>query len=103
MKPAVNPEPADAEEDADAEQRDAVIERIAREVVGRRMETPAILFLEMHKPLSFVASQGVLVGAPVFAPFFGIKNVEVASRLMANRGNVELLIRRIEELAAERK
>jgi hypothetical protein len=63
------------------------------------METPAILFLEMHKPLSFIASQGLVTTSPLIAPFIGIENVQIASQLLADRKNVELLIDRIEELA----
>ena len=45
------------------EERDQVIEKWARKIVGKGLETPAILFLEMHKPLTFLASQGLLVGS----------------------------------------
>ncbi len=40
------------------EERDSLIDSLAKKVADRRMETPAVLFLEMYKPLSFVASQG---------------------------------------------
>ena len=85
------------------EERDRLIDKIATGVVKRGLETPAILFLEMHKPLSFVVSQGMVVGSPLIAPFVGFDNVQIATRLMENRENVELLIRRIEGLAAERQ
>lgn len=81
--------------------RDAFIEAVARRVVQMRLEAPAIFFLEMHKPLAFVAGQALLVTSPVLAPFFGIDKVEQASEIMSDRENVERLIRRIEELAEE--
>src|SRR5438093_760959 len=77
--------------------------RIAEEVARRRMEVPAILFLEMHKPLTFLTSQGLVVGAPLIAPFVGLENVQIASRLLQDRRNVEQLIQRIEELASAGK
>jgi len=84
------------------EERDEVIEKVAKTVVKRGMETPAILFLEMHKPVSFFASQSLVVVSPFAGPFIGMDNVQVASKLMEKRENVERLIQRIEELAVAR-
>lgn len=84
------------------ERRDALIDQVAGQIVRRRMETPAILFLEMNKPVSFIASQGMVALSPFVAPFVGFQNVRLASRLFEDRQNVERLIRRIEDLAAER-
>ena len=83
------------------EERDAVIEKISRKTVEHRMATPAILFLEMHKPVSFFASQSLVILSPFTAPFVGMDNVQVASKLLEKRENVEKLIQRIEELSAE--
>jgi hypothetical protein len=85
------------------EQRDAFIEAAAQRIVKMRMEVPAIFFLEMHKPLAFVAGQSLLVATPVLAPFFGVDKVGQASAIMSERANVERLIRRIEELSEERE
>jgi len=84
------------------EERDALVERIARAVVRRRMETPAILFLEMHRPVSFIAGQSLVVLSPFVGPFVGIENVQIISRLLESRDNIDCLIRRIEELSVER-
>lgn len=78
-----------------------LIDKIASEVVKRRLEIPAILFLEMHKPLTYIASQGVVVFSPFMAPFFGFQNVQLAWKLMEKRENVENLICRIEEMSSE--
>ena len=99
--------PVESERDIDADltdkERDEMIEKIASGVVKRRMETPAIMFLELHKPLSFFGSQALIVGSPFVGPFVGIENVHRVSRLIADRNNVERLIRRIEELAVRPK
>jgi hypothetical protein len=65
------------------------------------METAAVLFLELHKPLAFLGSQALIVGSPFVGPFVGIENVHRVSKLIADRENVERLIRRIEEVALE--
>jgi hypothetical protein len=83
------------------ERRNEVIDSIARKIAGRRLETPAVLFLDMHKPLSFVASQAMLVGLPFLGMFFGAQPVADISKLLRDRENVEALIARIEEMSAE--
>lgn len=90
---------ADFGEPLSPEERDELIESIAQNIHRRGLETPAILFLEMHKPLSFFASQTLIVTSPLIAPIVGFGRVSAASRLLECRDNVELLIRRLEELA----
>jgi len=81
------------------EERDSAIDRIAAAIVQRGMETPAVLFLEMNKPITYIASQGMIVMSPFFAPFIGANNMRIATRLMEKRENIELLMRRIEDLS----
>jgi len=85
------------------EQRDAILERIAQGIVRRGMAAPAVLFLELNKPLSFVASQSLVVLTPFLAPFVGVENVHRYGRLLEKRENVERLIDRIEQLEYERQ
>lgn len=90
------------EDELSDEERDAILERIAQGIVRRGMSAPAVLFLEMNKPLSFVASQSLIVLTPFLAPFVGIENVHRYSRLLEKRENVERLIERIEQLEHEK-
>lgn len=94
------PEPTD--EELSPEERDKLIDELARKVVARRLETPAILFLEMNKPVAFIAGQSMLVASPLLAPLFGPEGVRKYSQLFGSRDNIEVLIRRIEDLADER-
>ena len=84
-------------------ERDEMIEQIAMNIHRRRLETPAILFLEMHKPLSFFASQTLIVTSPLIAPIVGFGRIAAASRLLESRDNVELLVRRLEQLASSKE
>ena len=84
------------------EERDAVLERAAREVTRRRMEVPATLALEMHRPLTFLSSQALIVFTPLLAPAFGLENLQKLTRLLHERENLDRLLDRIEELAHER-
>ncbi|MDO8587418.1 MAG: hypothetical protein Q7T82_10290 [Armatimonadota bacterium] len=92
----------DFEQELPPEEIDSIIESIAADIVRRRLETPAVLFLETHKPLSFVASQALVVSAPLLGSLFGIDKVSRYSGLLRSRDSIERLIRRIEELVAER-
>ena len=95
--------PPDPEAEArKAREIDALIEDVAKWVVGRRLETPAVLFLETHKPLSFLASQSVLVGTPLLAPLLGLERMEQYHLLLEKSENVDRLIDRIEELSEAR-
>lgn len=78
------------------EETEALIRKATEEVAKRRMQSPAILFLEMHKPLSNIAANATVVFAPFLVPFFGFDAVNDYSRLMTKRENVERLIQSIE-------
>src|SRR5437588_13118833 len=86
----------------DPDERDRILTRVADSIVRRRMEVPAVLLLEMHKPLAFVASQGIVVASPFLAPVVGLDNVQAAAQLLQSRDNVERLIQRIEDLSQDR-
>lgn len=83
-------------QDLSTEEQQAVTTRIANEIRKRGLETPAILMLEMHRPLYGVASQALLAFSPFTAPLFGLQNVRDFSRLLGNREAMDLLIQKIE-------
>lgn len=91
-----------SEDQLSAEERERLIDELAQKIVDRHMETPAIMFLEMHKPVTFLASQSMLVASPFLVPLFGAEGVEKYSRLFSSVDNVERLIERIEELSDKR-
>jgi hypothetical protein len=78
------------------EEAEELIEKAATEIEKRKMSMPAILFLEMHKPLSYIGSQAAIVLAPFIVPFVGFDLVNNYSRLFAKRENIEKLIVRLE-------
>lgn len=84
------------------DERNSLIDTLAKKAVDRRLETMAVLFLEMHKPLSFLASQTALVAMPMLGPFMGAQSVADLSKLLSNRENIDLLISRIEDMAADK-
>ncbi len=85
-----------------AERRDQMIEKAASAVVKRRLETMAVTALEMHKPLSVVGANLVLLLTPFAAPFITWERCDELAFFLMERENVERLCARIEQLARER-
>jgi hypothetical protein len=79
------------------------IERMARTVVDRRLETPVLFLLEMNRPLSFLASQALLFAEPLAGAFFGFGGIRAWQGILEDRKSVDRLIRRIEERASARQ
>ncbi len=71
---------------------------MAQAIHKRGLETPAILFLEMHKPLAGLASQSMVVFSPFLIPFLGFKGVDDYSQLVGDRAAIESVIQRLEDL-----
>ena len=85
------------------EESEQLLDRITSEVTRRRLEVPAIMALEMHKPIfGYVTGMGI-VFAPFLAPLLGPDSYRDLSRLFMNRENVEQLITRIEQAAQDRR
>jgi len=80
-----------------------LVDDFARAIVRRGLEAPAIMFLEMNKPLSYIAGQGVIVATPLIAPLVGADRMGRFSRFLQSPDNIERLIQRIEELVEEKK
>jgi hypothetical protein len=84
-------------DDLTNDEEEALIEKAATEIEKRKLEVPAVVLLESHKPLAFIGSQSAIAFAPFLAPFLGFDFVNNYSRLFAKRENVEKLLVRIEK------
>lgn len=83
-----------------AEERDSLVDSVAKAIADRKLEVPAVLFLEAHKPLSFIASQSVFVAVPFLGPLIGAQRIADFGKLLGDRANIDLLIARIEDMAS---
>ena len=81
----------------------ALIAKLSDWLVERRLETPAVLFLESVRPLSFVGAQGMYVLEPFARAIFNVKDYERLARMLERRENLELLVRAIEDAADARE
>ncbi len=79
-----------------------LIEKLAQWIVSHRLETPAIMFLESMKPLSFIGSQmWLMYGVPMLGVAIDEHLTSEFGLLFENRENVEALICKVETLARE--
>ena len=85
------------------EKKRELIEKFAKEVMSRGLETAAVFTLEVTKPLSWIGLQFILGISPVFAPLINEQLFYEYSKLFSDRGNIELLIQRIEQLRDEKE
>ena len=77
-----------------------VIERVCRAVVERRMTTPALIYLEMSKPLNFIGSQAMHFFQPIVSAVLDTRSYEAMAQFLERRGSVDYMVERLERLEA---
>ncbi|MBX3119110.1 MAG: hypothetical protein KF784_08600 [Fimbriimonadaceae bacterium] len=87
-------------EEVSDEKVQELVSKAAHEIKKRHMEAPAILFLEMNRPLSNIAAQTSIVFSPFLVPLIGFENLDNYSQVFSKRENVELLIQELEKKPA---
>ncbi len=75
-----------------------LVDRICRELVRRRLATPALMFLEMSRPLNFLGSQLLHFLSPLLSGLTQSRGHRHLAAFLEHRGSVDYLCRRIEEL-----
>lgn len=80
------------------EQRDELVEEVAREIQLRGLTTPAVHFLQASRPYRPLNSNAMLFFDPVLRGLFG-GELASASALLADEDGIEQLIERLEDFA----
>jgi len=75
-----------------------LIERTARRIADWKLTAPAVAFLQVNKPLSFVGSQVLLMLQPMLDVFVARRLTTEWATLMADRDQIEVLIARLEAM-----
>ena len=87
----------DKAEDAEPTERLAeIVDTVAKAVVRRNMTTPALMALEMGRPLNFVASQAIHFFRPIISVVLDGPSIKEFATFLEQRGSVEYLCRRLE-------
>ena len=87
-----------SEFDLTPEDEQRLIDNIAKTVVDNGLEAPAIMFLEVTRPLSFIASQFAIIASGPLQWLFDLESPKYTGLFM-KRENVGRIIERIEELS----
>ena len=82
-------------------QQEEILTKIAQKVVHWKMSVPAILFLESVKPLNYIGSQMMAFFEPFVQTVFSWKDYDEFRRMMEERGTIEKLLQKIEQLDVE--
>jgi hypothetical protein len=79
------------------EQSEQLLEHLSQQIGRWRLTLPAIVFLQVTRPLSFVASQALLLCQPLISAFYDAPQIAGYADLLADRANVDRLVARLEE------
>lgn len=80
----------------DQQRREQLIENLARRAARMHVTAPAILFLEMHRPLAFLGAQMLWVGQPFLSLWLERADIRDVALLLEDREGVERLIEHLE-------
>lgn len=79
------------------EQSEQLIRDLSQQINRWRLATPALVLLQTARPLSFVASQGLLLCEPLLGFFYETAKIEGYAELLADRASLDHLVTVIEE------
>ena len=82
------------------DQRDELVEQVAREIQLRGLTTSAVHFLHASRPYRPLGATAMLFFDPVLRGLFG-GELATASEILADEDGIEQLIERLEEIDEE--
>ena len=83
--------------DSDQVQSEQLIEHLTEQISRWRLTMPAILLLQVTRPLSFIASPGLLLCQPLLSFVYDAPRVADYAELLADRASMDRLVTRLEE------
>ena len=86
-----------------SEEERALLERLARLVVRRRMTSPALMALESTRPLSFIGSQVLAFAGPMLKLAFSSAEYDRLQGLLERRRSIDWIIEAIAEREDRRR
>ena len=75
-----------------------IIEKLCLEVTRRGMTTPALLMLEMSRPLNYVSAQFLHFAKPLLAFVANAGEYQAFTEFLEQRGSIEYICRRLSSL-----
>jgi hypothetical protein len=78
----------------------ALVDRLCAEVVRRRLTTPALLMLEMHRPLNYATAQLLHFLQPLVGIVADTGGYVQFTKFLEQRGSIDYICQRIEDAEA---
>jgi hypothetical protein len=79
-----------------------IVERVCREVVSRRLTMPAMMALEMARPLNHLSAQVLTFFQPFVAIVGDASAYEQFTAFLEQRGSIDYIAERLEALQGEK-
>lgn len=83
------------------ETQSAIIDKVLREVVRRGATTPALMALQMTRPLNFIGSQAMVFFQPALSVLVDTNGYREFADFLEHRGSMEYFCQRLEALEDE--
>jgi len=80
-----------------------IVDSLCRSVVRRQLTSPALLALEMSRPLNYVTAQTLHFLTPLLSVVTGGESQTELAHFLEQRGSVDYICKRIEELERSRR
>lgn len=84
------------------EERNRALDLITARIHKYRLETPAIFFIEINRPLAGIAGLAAHAVTPLFGAFTGLDTAERYASLLGDRDALEALVERLDNSRTSR-
>lgn len=74
------------------------LDKIAKFVIEKNMDMPAIMFLESMRPISFISQQAMVFFEPFVQFIYQGNKYELLKNALEEREGIEYLVNKIEEI-----
>lgn len=85
------------------EERDRALGEIVARVRRYGLETPALFFLEMHRPLAGLVGLASFAATPLFGAFLGLDRVEKYAAMISDPDALDDLASRLDAARTEKR
>ena len=79
------------------ERSEQLIDQLSQQINRWRLNLPAVLVLQVTRPLSLVAGQALLLCQPLLSFFDDTSWIANYAELLSDRANIDRLVARLEE------
>lgn len=79
-----------------------IVDRLCKEVVRRGLTTPALMALEMSRPLNVLGASALHILQPIITTVADGESARQFAAFLEHRGSIDFLCARIEHWAGER-